>query len=361
MPNTLTAEKPISPATSARDVRYDLLRIVAACMVVLLHTAGAKWDAVPHNSLDWAALNVYNSLVRAAVPLFFMLSGAFLLKKEINIKKLYLKKILPLTVIYVVWSCLYAVDTVGLTYLFRTSPVTLIKTAVESHYHLWFIPALIGLYILLPVLYAVVHYESGKYTRYILFCFFVWQILSATLSAFFPENGLIRSILGIIPVELTQCSGYMFLGHYLANQKQIRIKSRTALLLFFATAAFSAAITQIDALFKGEASDVLYSCFALPVFFEAILLFLCFQNIKTTRFSSPRASAVVTTLSSLTFGIYLIHPFILDKLETIFKLHPLSFSPILSVPAIMLILTVLSAAITLVMTRIPVIKRFWKL
>ncbi len=348
-------------AAPARDVRYDLLRIVAACMVVLLHVSGAKWHAVPHNSVDWAVMNVYDSLVRAAAPLFFMLSGVFLLKKEIGIRRLWLEKILPLLLIYTVWSLLYAVDTIGLTVLLETPFSVFITTAVQGAYHLWFLPTLIGLYILQPILHAIVRFEDGKYVPYLLVCFFVFRIVRETALAFLGQYEIAAALFTKIPVELTEFVGYMLLGHYLANQKTIRLKPPVALLSFLGTAALAAAIGQLHAHLTGAPSDVLYSFYSLPVFAETVLLFLCFSSIRPKRLTHPKAVAAVEKISTLTLGVYLIHPFILTHLEQNLHLSPLSFTPILSVPVIAVIATVLSGAITFVMLKIPLINRLWKL
>ena len=43
-----------------------------------------------------------------------MLSGAFLLNKDIDIKDLYNKKIIPLSLVWLIWSFIYTLDTIGL-------------------------------------------------------------------------------------------------------------------------------------------------------------------------------------------------------------------------------------------------------
>lgn len=363
MTKDLLAPSPaaVEVTAPARDVRYDLLRITAAFMVVLLHTAGAKWSAVPYNSFDWAVLNVYDSLVRSAVPLFFMLSGAFLLKKEIPLKRLWLKKILPLLLIYAVWSILYAVDAIGLTSLFKTPFSEFLLSATRGSYHLWFLPTLIGLYILQPILHAFTRFADGKYVPYLISCFVIFRIVRETLFAFFGAHESLSLLLTKIPVECTEYAGYILLGYYLANQKRIRVKPAVALTAFFGTAFLAAACGQLHSHLIGTASDILYSSYTLPVFAEAVLLFLCFSNIRPKRIAHSKASAAIEKASALTLGIYLIHPFILTHLEQNLHISPLSFTPVLSVPVIAILAALLSGGITFVMLKIPVVKRIFKL
>ena len=72
----------------------DILRIMSAFMVVMVHVSAQEWGNVPVNSIEWQTLNVYDCLVIPSVPLFFMISGALFLNEnyEISLKKLFLKK-----------------------------------------------------------------------------------------------------------------------------------------------------------------------------------------------------------------------------------------------------------------------------
>lgn len=106
-----------------RNISYDLLRIQAAILVVLLHVSAISWNMISPYKPQWMIINLYNSMTRGAVPIFFMLSGAFLLKKDIDIKDLYIKKIIPLSLVWLIWSFLYTLDTIGLNKIFTLNCV----------------------------------------------------------------------------------------------------------------------------------------------------------------------------------------------------------------------------------------------
>ena len=114
-----------------RNVSFDLMRICAAILVVLLHVAALKSKTVEPTSFEWQTMNFYNCFTRSCVPLFFMLNGAFSLKKDIDIKKLYLKKIIPLVLIYIVWSFLYTVDTLGIDSVMQTKLINIFRMMVS--------------------------------------------------------------------------------------------------------------------------------------------------------------------------------------------------------------------------------------
>lgn len=84
----------------------DLARIVASIMVIFMHvTAAWKYDS--YDIFEWKISIVYDCLSRSAVPLFFMLSGAF--TKANRIKKNW-SKILNFSCIFFVSSIAYTIS-----------------------------------------------------------------------------------------------------------------------------------------------------------------------------------------------------------------------------------------------------------
>lgn len=76
----------------------DILRIFACLMVVLLHVAATymnPFDSVCFNMTDWQIASVFDSTTRWTVPVFVMISGAFMLRKNIPIDRLFKIYIYP--------------------------------------------------------------------------------------------------------------------------------------------------------------------------------------------------------------------------------------------------------------------------
>ena len=262
-----------------RWLSFDLLRIVAAVMVVLLHVAASLWSTVPPDSTEWKAMNFYNSLTRSAVPLFFMLSGAFILNKDISIKLLYFKKVVSLCMIYVTWSFLYAVDSIGLVNISSYGIKNLIDVIGESYFHLWFIPVLIGIYMLQPVLRAIVDYKDGKYIRYYLVLFFVFSIMRNTILLFLSES-ISKSVVNRIPVELMSYCGYTILGYFLEHKVQTKMKIKYCLLSFAFAVICTITISTVESIKQGVPISKWYDNFCIITFIEAISLFLVFKKIS---------------------------------------------------------------------------------
>lgn len=67
---------------SSRVIYLDILRIIAAFFIVVLHTAVTSLDSFGTTSWEWNVSNFYDSISRWAVPVFVMISGALFLNKE---------------------------------------------------------------------------------------------------------------------------------------------------------------------------------------------------------------------------------------------------------------------------------------
>lgn len=78
-----------------RDTLWvDYVRVAASFLVILVHTCSStvtQYTSLP--IIDWQVGNVYASLARVAVPLFFMLSGYLLLEKKESLQDVFFKRI----------------------------------------------------------------------------------------------------------------------------------------------------------------------------------------------------------------------------------------------------------------------------
>lgn len=339
-----------------RNISYDLLRIQAAILVVLLHVSAISWNMISPSKPQWMIINLYNSMTRGAVPIFFMLSGAFLLKKDIDIKDLYIKKIIPLSLVWLIWSFLYTLDTIGLNKIFTLNYIEILTSIVNSYYHLWFIPTLIGLYVLQPILRGIVVYRDGKFLKYLLYVFLIFGVFRTTILVF-TQNLLLINLTNLIPMELMGYSCYMMIGYYFANINVNEYNPKIMLLIFFASSFLCALAGQIQSLHTGIACETLHSCFSITSFFEAISLFLLFKNVDWN--VSIKSKRAIYTLSELTFGVYLIHPFIINHINVILNIN-LLVNTILAIPLYTIIIVIVSFLVTFIMNKIPLIKNIWK-
>lgn len=138
-----------------RIVYLDVLRCLACLAVVLLHSSSA-YATDTFGTANFYGGNIIGSLTRFAVPVFVMVSGALMLdeNRETNGKKL-LRRFIRLGVFFVFWSIAYAVLFQLLIPLLEKREISvsaLLLALINGHYHLWFIPMILGLYAITPLL-----------------------------------------------------------------------------------------------------------------------------------------------------------------------------------------------------------------
>ena len=90
----------------------DLMRAIATFLVVCLHTSSIynlRFGAI--TNADWNAANCINSITRVAVPMFFMLTGYFLLKRPISLSggDYFKKRTVRIAIPLITWSIVYLV------------------------------------------------------------------------------------------------------------------------------------------------------------------------------------------------------------------------------------------------------------
>ena len=136
-----------------RENNFDLLRLIATIAVILLHT-GNFFDRYYDSNFGEFCSVVF----RIAVPLFLMLSGAFILKKKKDTLQFYKKALLKLgkplllvSIISLIYSYIKFI-VLGNGIYISLKKIVIMLLIGEPFYHLWYMYMLIGLYLLVPVL-----------------------------------------------------------------------------------------------------------------------------------------------------------------------------------------------------------------
>lgn len=352
-----------SETANNRIIYLDLLRIISAFAVVLVHTATEYWYNQPPSSFEWQVFNVYDAAGRFCLPVFVMISGVFFLNKnkEVPLKKLYGKYILRLLTAYIFWSIFYAI----VRFLESGNALTaetfngVVDSAISSCYHLWFLPMLIGVYMLVPFLRLIVKNGEQRILKYFLILFFTFGISIQTILLFnsgWPDY--VSSLLTRIPVDLV-CgyAGYFVMGYYVFTydiSKRLRIFSYIAGVLSIVISIIVCSYYSVS----GESpSEILYGNFAITTFLASSAVFIFFKSVASRIRFSIRASKIIQVVSFCTFGIYLIHVFFLEFFDFL-GFSTMSFYTVLSVPVIAVIIFGASFITIFVLRRIPKINKF---
>lgn len=278
-----------------RDLSLDILRILACLMIVCMH---APMPTVSENGLFLSALSY---LTAPGVGLFFMLSGALLLPIKTDVKSFF-RRVVKIVLPLLFWTGTYLCLRFGL----QREPITWrtilsVPFSAQGNPAFWFLYTLFGLYLIAPILSRWVENAS---CREIEFYLLLW-----TVSLCYPLLRLVVDINSTTTGVLYYLSGYVgyfILGYYLRSYPE-RL-SLWALALF----AIIAYIAPVFCKVTGLAVDFYSVFWYLSIFVAVLCVFLwklvsSFVSRQKTQISSP----FIASLSKLTFGVYLIHYYII--------------------------------------------------
>lgn len=330
-----------------RDVRYDMLRIAAALLVILLHVSAFYGENVS-NTYKIGSL-FFNSLSRPCVPLFFMLTGAFLLRRNIEISTLYREKVLKIFFVFVIWSFVYICFN---GQLFHKNVFSML---LKGEFHLWFLLRLCGVYMMLPVLSAIVHYEDGKLVPYYLGCFFVFGLIVPELNQYTAY--FMKINIDIIGVDIVGFTGYVVLGYYLLNVWQRKINVSLLLLAFVVAVLFPFIVNSTSLYLLGKVKYCSFGYLMMSTAVKAVVLFLLFKKIPQNISQYSMLRKWVSKLSQLTFGVYLLHPLIMYICLPFQGYSNGVYSELFCILADFIVVVVLSFLLSYVIISLPYLKK----
>lgn len=346
-------------ADRKRMIHYDLLRIFAAFSVVMLHSAAQFWYTLDIYSGEWLVANSYDAVFRFGVPVFVMISGALFLSPDyrLDTRRLYRHNILRFLVIYVVWSCVYGLRDSIVFQAADEGWKAVVRELLTGRYHLWFLPMLIGIYMLLPVLKSWVEHAEKRNVQYFLGLFVIFQIGSETLRALTVTDEL-HYVLDMVDIELV-CSytAYFVLGYYLAHFA-IGAKLRRAIYLCVIPAVLcNILLGNYLAHGAGEPVGAIYDSFGVFTFIIVVALFLFFQEKVSRKSFGEKSSRLIREVSDNTLGIYVMHIGLMECLETM-GIHSMLLPNVIGIPLHALFCFLICAVLAAVLRRIPVVGRY---
>ena len=337
-------------------------------MVVLIHVVADCIHSYDVGSFTWLVGNAYDSIARFSVPVFVMISGAFMLEPEYEctIKKLYSVKILRMVTALLFWGLVY-----GIYFVLKepdrpllTLAYQLVYTLFTGYHHMWFLFMISGLYVITPLLRKLV--EDKRTMQYFLLVSFAFAAvfmfavdLSERLVGTNAVLNFASELLGYIrkSIHIDFLLGYAFyyvLGYYLktcpVSRKTEKIIYALGILSFVLVMAGTYALS----VYKEKNVEILYEYLYFPVCFEAIAVFLLFKEHVSKINFKEKSIKVISFVSKYSFGVYLSHMLVLNLLP--FGTEMLN--TVVSVPLVTIAVCAISLLITFIISRIPVLKKY---
>lgn len=351
---------PLSPSRG-RSVPVDAAKTAAILGTLLIHASASGGFAWPLGSLNWNVNLIWSSLLRCAVPVFFLCSGALLLppEKELTIRTVWRKYILRIAIALFFWAAAYA----GWELLLAARRVGVleavaIRSAVKDlllfrhKSHLYYLHIILLVYAVLPMTRLFAAKADRRLLRYALGLWFVLGSVLPVLKGF-PPFSEIGGIPLQYPINLTWGAvGYGLLGHVLTEEAPKRRPGAFAL-LYLLGFALTFGGTLAMSLRRGELYQGFLQGNAPGVCLEAAGVY----GFCVSAFARRTACRAEETVSRASFCIYLVHLFFLDIL-TGRGLSAGVYPPIWAVPCLTAVMFLGGFLVWLILRRVPVVNKY---
>ena len=295
----------------------DILKFISSILIIILHIRPFIGFS---NELD---LFFNNIITRFCVPLFFVITGYFVAKKEDNNRNYIDKYIKKTVLLYLSWSLIYlplfikiVIDNVSLIndvistvnlplYLLIILFVILLPFGISIlllysgvYYHLWYFPALIC------SLFVLKKWKERFNYKWLLFISFILLLIGASETYFGVFNESFQQVLMMYFDVFYTTRNFLFfglfyilLGFYLGKRKDCYSSYCFIKLMISIVCLVFEAIILHD--FKRINSNIYLSC--IPLVYYLFISSIYLSNVIKIKFN----------FSNYSKYYYLIHPYVI--------------------------------------------------
>lgn len=341
---------------NSNRVNYlSLASVISAFAVVMLHTNGCFWTFSKERY--WITANIIESIMYFAVPIFFMVSGATLIdyRERYTTKQFAVKRLKKTLVPFICWSI------IGVVYMvvadlwemewtfewFNSAFFRILNINVISIY--WFFGALFSVYLCIPVLSSISKELRNKVFTYIIIAVFVIDSLIPFLSRVF-------SIEYVSKVTIPVGGGYIIyvLLGYILSRVKLSLKQSV---IIYGMAIFGLTMHIVGTYYLSYNAGYVVQTYKgylnVPCILYSIGVFVLFKQVGET-IKNRKIIFLINWLSKYTFGVYLMHWFVMNVIVRKFNVDIMSIYYRLGAPVIIFIICIF---ITWIVRRIPILKK----
>lgn len=327
-----------------RIVFLDFLRVIACFMVIVVHSC--EFFFIGENGInirsevDGFWVSIIDSALRSSVPLFVMASAYLLLPLKEDTTSFFKRRFIRVVIPFIIWSVLYAVlpCTWGALTLSQAGEnlTHLLFNFNGASGHLWFVYMLIGLYLFMPVISPWLKEVSRKFELSFLALWFIASFYHYAKQfttdlygeCYWNEFHLLWYFSGFI--------GYLVLAHYIRTYVNWSLKKSlfVGIPLFLCGYLFTAIVfyNRTSSAVELQELELSWRFCSFNVIFMATGLFLIIKKINCR---NERIYGVIKQISNLSYGMYLMHIFILNVMYQL-------LSPYFNVPVTILLVGTLT-------------------
>ena len=327
---------------------FDELRVFAILSVILCHV-GQYFPTTIDFSTSPTVLS-YISLGRMGVPLFFMLSGALLINRQYTLGSFFKKRLPRIIVPAIFWLIIeriIAFSYLGFNFNLLINVITNANTS-------WFVYALLGIYIIMPLLNSFIKEYGDRGAEYLIL---VWIIFIIGYTLGYDTNNSFNYIFDNFGIY----TGFPVLGYYLAN-KNFKIYS-LPMIIICSIILIACAITNIYISWTYTTIILYYS---LILIIETSALFLIFRYISRYCELNPKAAyakfhnhlmnswfgKAIYIISLSSYTMYFLHFIVIRFIAQNFIIDKFYM-----IPQMFALISILCILIVLILARIPIINK----
>lgn len=309
-----------------RKTHLDAMRILACFLVIVNHTNSRVFLSFAP-SATWFISLTYFFISKTAVPMFLLISGALLLKKQDGYKNnsvrfwRILEALVIFSFLYYIRNCAISGSAVDIREFFAI----IYRGSITNAF--WYLYLYLGVLIMLPLLQRAV--SAFKKKDYLYFCGVSLLILGSLpiIKHYFPS---LKESAGLHLPVFSAYLGLMAAGHYFENVcppgKKI-VKWAAALLLLCIV------LSVIGTYYEYKNDSFAYLFFddrtSVLITVPSVCIYILFKHFYPVRELKKKTASDITGISVLTFGTYLLSDMIIEMTETLYRslsgvIHPMA-------------------------------------
>ena len=296
----------------APKMYLDVVKLLAIVLVVFNHSGNNGYKmyldvpAEPAHSL----LLAFSAFVKIAVPLFFMASGALLLRREEPYGKVLAGRVAKFAAILVAVTFFYYADAVLPEGKLRVGDFLIHLYRNDLTGHLWYLYSFLCYLLLLPFLRKLAQTMQAKDYLLLMVVYQLAQLLPVADYALFRGAAAHTSYLDFFVAA--DYVVYPLLGHFIENHGEQEEREETIYVLLFLSALaifFTMQLMKwrcgIDGGWTSANREVYMGRLSM---IPAITVFYGMKRLFRRQKGAGSVASVLFVLGSCTFGVYLFDP-----------------------------------------------------
>lgn len=360
--------------TRKRYNSLDLIKCIGIYMVCFYHFNTLNFNFLEGNMVTYFYYFI-KGIFSICVALFFMVNGALMLNKELDLSK-HIKKVIRLVILTYIWGVIQLIVYIpikGDNYTIGSFINSLLSWQQGRINSLWFLQTLVCIYILFPLIKCVYDNIDKKLINYVLISIFLLtfgivlgNMLINVLQFIKGSRGIERTFFNVFIQPFNPYKGfysyslvYFILGGILFKKLQfdeIYVSKIKISLLYIISLIILFSYGLLMSFANNKIYDIVWNGYdTIMALIMCICIFiLCFKlENRLGRFNN-----IIRVIGENTLGIYLIQGLVGYALRPLYLL--LNAGLLMNI-ILILILMFICLGIVLVLKKIPIIKELFKL